>query len=109
MPSCFVWTWGKQFSGGQALLQRSYTWRSLCLPATLDISQGVVGGEGVMARLAGMEGPEYELGHRTVEKELVQRESILGQVWAFRTRLNPRSVKGLSFLAGPPSCGSLKG
>lgn len=109
MPSCFVWTWGKQFSGGQALLQRSYTWRSLCLPATLDISQGVVGGEGVMARLAGMEGPEYELGHRKVEKELVQRESILGQVWAFRTRLNPRSVKGLSFLAGPPSCGSLKG
>lgn len=62
-----------------------------------------------MARLAGMEGPEYELGHRKVEKELVQRESILGQVWAFRTRLNPRSVKGLSLLAGPPSCGSLKG
>lgn len=70
MPSCFVWTWGKQFSGGQALLQRSYTWRSLCLPATLDISQGVVGGEGVVARLAGMEGPEYELGHRTVERSL---------------------------------------
>lgn len=46
MPSCFVWTQGKQFSGGQTLLQRSYTWRSLGLPATLDISQGVVGEEG---------------------------------------------------------------
>lgn len=62
-----------------------------------------------MAWLAGMEGPEYELGHRMVEKELLQRENILGQVWAFRTRLNPCSVKGLSLLAGPPSCGSLKG
>lgn len=46
MPSCFVWTRGKQFSGGQTPLQRSYTWRSLCLPATLDVSQGVVGEEG---------------------------------------------------------------
>lgn len=46
MPSCFVWTRGKQFSGGQTLLHRSYTRRSSGLLATLDVSQGVVGEEG---------------------------------------------------------------
>lgn len=73
MPSCFVWTRGKQFSGGQTLLHRSYTRRSSGLLATLDISQGVVGEEqGVgemMGQQEGVEGPDCELGHWTVASE----------------------------------------
>lgn len=72
MPSCFVWTRGKQFSGGQTLLHRSYTRRSSGLLATLDISQGVVGEErGMMGRQEGVEGPDCELGCGTVANDRI--------------------------------------
>lgn len=70
MPSCFVWTRGKQFSGGQTLLHRSYTRRSSGRLATLDISQGAVGEKrGMMGWQEGVEGPDCELGRGTVANE----------------------------------------
>lgn len=70
MPSCFVWTQGKQFSSGQTRLHRSSTRRSSGLLATLDISQGVVGEErGLMGRQKGVEEPDCELGCGTVANE----------------------------------------